>query len=147
MRIIPISESECKELLKRVSVGWMASSLNNQPYLVFVGFTFVSENNCLYLFSPVGQQIKWMRKDPKVCLQADEIGSHANWISVAVNGKYLELRQPKFTAERQRASQLLAKYSNSLSTPLTERHEVTDKEIEPVFSRINISSISGLRAM
>src|ERR1051325_11942428 len=134
MRIISISESECKELLKRVSVGRLASSSNNQPYVVPICFKFVPENNCFYLFSTVGQKIKWMRKNPKVCLEVDEIGSRSNWTSVVINGKYVELREPKFSAERQRALALLSEYGNWWRTPLAERREqLSDEEIEPVF--------------
>ena len=148
MRIVPLVATECKELLKRVSIGRLGSSLDNQPYVVPACFSYVEDKNCLYLFSTVGQKIKWMRKNPKVCLLADEIGSRANWISVVVNGTYLELKEPQFTAERQKALEYLSEYSNWWRTPLAERREqVSDQEIEPVFFRIDISSISGLRAI
>ena len=148
MRIIPIGEAECKELLKRVTVGRLGSSLNNQPYVVPICFSFIPEKNCLYLFSTVGQKIKWMRENPKVCLEVDEIASRANWTSVVVNGKYIELHEPKFSVERQKALQVLSEYSNWWRTPLAERREqVSDEEIEPVFFRIDVSSISGLQAV
>jgi nitroimidazol reductase NimA-like FMN-containing flavoprotein (pyridoxamine 5'-phosphate oxidase superfamily) len=148
MRIVPIDETECKELLKRVSIGRLGSSLDNQPYVVPICFSYIADKNCLYLFSTVGQKVKWMRKNPKVCLLADEIGNRANWSSVVVNGMYVELQEPKFTAERQKALEYLSEYSNWWRTPLAERREqVSDLEIEPVFFRIDISSISGLRAI
>jgi len=81
-------------------------------------------------------------------LQVDEIGSAANWTSVVINGTYVELKEPKFVAERQKALQHLSEFSNWWRTPLAERREqLSDEEIEPVFFRIDISSISGLRAM
>lgn len=148
MRIVPIAEGECKELLKRVKVGRLASSLKDQPYVVPICFSYIPDKNCLYLFSTVGQKIKWMRKNPKVCFQADEIGSRENWTSVIVNGTYVELKEPKFAAEKQKALQHLGEFSNWWRTPLAERREqLSDEEIEPVFFRIDISSISGLRAM
>ena len=148
MRIVPIDEKECIGLLKRASVGRLGSSLNDQPYVVPICFSYIPDKNCLYLFSTVGQKIKWMRKNPKVCLQVDEIGSRANWTSVLVNGKYVELKEPKFTAEKQAALKHLSEYSNWWRTPLAERREqVSDEEVEPVFFRIDIKSISGLRAM
>ena len=40
MRIIAISQEECSELLKRVSVGRLACSLDNQPDVVPVSFSY-----------------------------------------------------------------------------------------------------------
>jgi len=82
MRIVELSQDECKELLNRVSLGRLACSLENQPYVVPVCFAY--EPEYLYVFSTVGQKIEWMRQNPKVCLQADEIGSRSSWASVLV---------------------------------------------------------------
>ncbi len=49
MRISPISQNECSELLKRVSVGRLACSLDNQPYVVPVRFSYEPELH-LHLF-------------------------------------------------------------------------------------------------
>ena len=95
MRIIEISQHECSELLKRVSVGRLGCALDNQPYVVPVRFSY--EPDCIYIFSTVGQKIAWMRQNPKVCLQADEIGNSSNWLSVIVTGTYLELSVPRTT--------------------------------------------------
>ena len=147
MRIVSMSKTECKALLKRVMIGRLASSMNNQPYVVPICFSYIPRKNCLYLFSTVGQKIKWMRKNPKVCFQADEIGNRAIWASVVINGKYVELTEPKFAAEKQQAIEYLAQYSSWWRTPLVQRREKNkDQGIEPVFFRIDISSISGLRA-
>ena len=146
MRIVGVSHEECKELLSRVSVGRLACSLENQPYVVPVHFAY--EPEYLYVFSTLGQKIKWMRQNPKVCFQADEIGTHSNWTSVVVNGTYLELREPQYTAEKERARVRLEESSGWWRTPLAERREGTsDLSIQPVFFRIDIASMSGLRAI
>jgi len=146
MRIIATSKQECGELLKRVSIGRLACSLDNQPYVVPVAFSY--EPDRIYLFSTVGKKIQWMRKNPKVCLQADEIGIRSNWVSVIVTGTYSELREPEFTAQREHALEQLAQYSRYWQNPLAERREQTgDLSMEPVFFRINIGSMSGLRAI
>ena len=146
MRIIAISHQECSELLKRVSIGRLACSLDDQPYVVPVAFSY--EPDCIYIFSTFGKKIEWMRQNPKVCLQADEIGNRSNWISVIVTGTYVELREPQYTAEREHALEQLAQYSQWWRTPLAERREKTsDLSIEPVFFRIDIKSMSGLDAI
>jgi nitroimidazol reductase NimA-like FMN-containing flavoprotein (pyridoxamine 5'-phosphate oxidase superfamily) len=146
MRIVPIPQDECKELLKRVSFGHLACSLNDQPYVVPVGFAY--DGRDLYLFSTAGKKIDWMRQNPKICLQADEIGSRSNWSSVIVNGKFVELREPQYTEQKQYARERLAQYSDWWQTPMAERREqMSDLSIEPVFIRLEIEEMSGLRSV
>jgi nitroimidazol reductase NimA-like FMN-containing flavoprotein (pyridoxamine 5'-phosphate oxidase superfamily) len=146
MRIVAISQQECTELLTRVSVGRLACSLDDQPYVVPVVFSY--EPNSIYVFSTFGKKIEWMRHNPKVCLQADEIESRSTWLSVIVTGTYLELQRPEHTAQREHALEQLAQYSEWWRNPLAARREQTsDLSIEPVFFRIDIGSMSGRRAM
>lgn len=146
MRIIPVPQAECVELLQRISLGRLACSLNDQPYVVPVAFSYASD--AIYIFSTLGKKIKWMRQNPKVCLQADEIGTQSNWTSVIVTGTYLELSEPQYTAQREHALAQLAQNSAWWQNPLAERREQTsDLAMDPVFFRIDIASMSGLRAM
>ncbi len=109
MRIIPMTQQECSELLNRVNIGRLACSLDDQPYIVPVGFSY--EPDFIYVFSTLGKKIKWMRQNPKVCLQADEIASLSNWLSVIVTGTYVELREPEYTAQLEHALEQLKQYS------------------------------------
>jgi uncharacterized protein len=148
MRIIPLSQQECSELLQCVSIGRLACSLNDQPYVVPVAFSY--EPDCIYIFSTVGKKIEWMRKNPKVCLQADEIGNRSNWTSVIVTGTYLELNVPQYhTYQREHARERLAAQSSEWwRIPLSgARDRGLVSSIETVFFRIDIESISGLRAV
>jgi uncharacterized protein len=89
-----------------------------------------------------------MRQNPKVCLQADEIGNRSNWVSVVVTGTYLELHEVQYAEQREHAIELLAQYSQWWQNALAERREQTsDLSIETVFFRIDITSMSGLRGV
>jgi uncharacterized protein len=146
MRVIPISKEQCTELLERAYLGRLACSLDNQPYVVPVCFAYESDH--IFVFSTLGKKIRWMRQNPKVCLQVDEIVSRSNWTSVVVAGNYSELREPQYAAEQQHAIELLGQYSGWWQAPLAERREHTsDTSIETVFFRIDIESMSGLRAV
>lgn len=148
MRIVPISETECRELFKHVSLGRLGCSLDDQPYVVPIRFSYEQERNCFYVFSTLGKKIEWMRENPKVCLQTDEIGGGSNWTSVVVTGTYVELREPQYTAERQHAIERLHEHAQWWQNPIAERREqMSDVEVEPLFFRIDIGSISGLRAI
>jgi uncharacterized protein len=146
MRVVEISQQECGELLTRVSLGRLACSLDNQPYIVPVAFSY--EPGRVYIFSTLGKKIEWMRQNPKVCLQVDEMGNASSWSSVIVEGTYLELTEPRYTDQREYAREKLAQYSGWWQSPLAERREQTsDLAIKPVFFRIDIVSMSGLRAI
>lgn len=146
MRIVEISQDDCRKLLKRVPMGRLACSLENQPYIVPVCFAYEAER--LYVFSTAGKKIEWMRQNPKVCVQADEIGTRSNWTSVVVNGSYVELQEQQHAAEREHARERLAQFSEWWRNPIAQRREAAgDMEIEPVFFRIDIASMSGLRGM
>jgi uncharacterized protein len=146
MRIVQISEKECKELLGRISLGRLACSFNDQPYIVPVYFAY--EPECLLIFSTVGKKIHWMRQNPKVCVQIDEIGSRSNWTSVVVDGTYVELLEPQYSTEKERARERLGQSADWWLAPLAERREqIEDLSVQPVFFRVNIQSMSGLRGI
>jgi hypothetical protein len=143
MRIVPASDQDCQKLLERVSFGRLGCALDNQPYIVPVAFAY--EPGHIYVFSTTGKKIEWMRQNPKVCLQVDEIGSRSNWISVLVTGTYLELQEPQYTTEKEHARALLGDSAQWWAVAIAERREqMDDVSIQPVFFRIDIESISGL---
>ena len=145
MEINEMTGKECSALLERASLGRLGCSCENQPYVVPINFAY--EDGYLYAFSTFGQKVKWMRANPKVCVQMDEIQSQSEWGSVIVNGEYEELPEPQYTAERKRASSLLAKRYHWWLNALGERQmRIAENSIEPVFFRIRIQSVSGLSA-
>ena len=145
MEISELTTEECRSLLTRASVGRLGCSFENQPYVVPIYFAY--DTGYLYVFSTLGQKVKWMRLNPKVCVQTDEIQSEGQWSSVVVNGEYEELPEPQYAAERQQATALLAKRYHWWLNALGERQlRVGDKPIDPLFFRIRIESMSGLRA-
>ena len=145
MEISEMTTEECSLLLTLAAVGRLGCSFENQPYVVPIYFAY--ENGYIYVFSTLGQKVKWMRANPKVCVQADQIQSESEWASVVVNGEYEELPEPRYAAERQHASSLLAKRYHWWLNALGQRQlRVGDNSIDPLFFRIRIESMSGLRS-
>jgi hypothetical protein len=145
MEVNEMAAEECKVVLEHASLGRLGCSYENQPYVVPIYFAY--DSGYLYVFSTFGQKVKWMRANPKVCVQTDQAQNQSEWISVIVNGEYEELPGPQYTAERKHASSLLAKRSHWWLNALGERQmSVDDKSIEPLFFRVRIQSMSGLRA-
>jgi nitroimidazol reductase NimA-like FMN-containing flavoprotein (pyridoxamine 5'-phosphate oxidase superfamily) len=58
--------------------------------LNIVPIYFSYDAECLCCFSTLGQKIEWMRENPLVCVEADEIAAHDEWVSVVAVGHYLE---------------------------------------------------------
>jgi uncharacterized protein len=145
MEINEMAAGECTAVLEQASLGRLGCSYENQPYVVPIHFAY--DCGYLYVFSTFGQKVKWMRANPKVCVQTDQTQNQGEWISVIVNGQYEELLEPQYTDERKHASSLLAKRSHWWLNALGERRmRVGDISIEPLFFRIRIQSMSGLRA-
>lgn len=144
MRIDELHETECREILSRASSAHLGCSLNDQPYVVPVGMAY--EEDYIYVFSTMGQKIKWMRSNPKVCVQIDEFKSQSDWVSVIANGEYQELPEPQFEDERNHARKLLQQRHHWWLNAMAERRiRLRDEEIKPLFFRIHVSSLTGLR--
>jgi hypothetical protein len=145
MEINEMIAEECRAFLERASIGRLGCSFENQPYVVPIHFAY--DDGYLYVFSTLGQKVKWMRANPKVCVQMDDIQNQSQWASVIVNGEYEELAEPQHSAERNHASSLLAKHYHWWLNAMGERQmRVGDKAIEPLFFRIRVRSMTGLRA-
>jgi nitroimidazol reductase NimA-like FMN-containing flavoprotein (pyridoxamine 5'-phosphate oxidase superfamily) len=146
MVINKMSEKECAALLARASLGRLGCSLDNQPYVVPISFAY--EPNYIYVLSTFGQKIEWMRANPKVCVEVEEVASESEWVSVIANGRYQELPEPEYTAEREHARKLLEKRHRWWQNPLAERRLRSDDDlIDPLFFRIRTDSMTGLRAI
>ena len=144
MEVNEMAAEECKAVLEHASLGRLGCSYENQPYVVPIHFAY--DSGYLYVFSTLGQKVKWMRANPKVCVQTDQIENQGEWISVVVNGEYEELSEPQYSVERKHARSLLAKRYHWWLNALGERQmKVDDKAIEPLFFRVRIQSMSGLR--
>jgi len=143
MVINQMTEKECAALLARASLGRLGCSLDNQPYVVPIQFGY--EPGYIYVLSTFGQKIEWMRANPKVCVELDEVVNQSEWLSVIANGRYQELTEPQYGAELKRARKLLGKHHRWWQVPLAERQAFGEDLISPLFFRIHIDSMTGLR--
>lgn len=109
-----VREMTAQENVSVVSAGRMARlacSHDGQPYVVPIHYAFADRH--LYSFSMPGQKVEWMRSNPKVCVQVDDLSSARNWKSVVIYGAFEELADRIGTkVERERAWSLLEKHAN-----------------------------------
>jgi nitroimidazol reductase NimA-like FMN-containing flavoprotein (pyridoxamine 5'-phosphate oxidase superfamily) len=146
MLLEQMTENQCHAAFERASFGRLGISDDDQPYVVPVYFAY--EAGYVYILSTQGQKIESMRRNPKVCLEFDDIAGETEWISVIALGRYQELIEPQFSAERARARTLLERRPSWWQPAFAERELKAGRElIDPIFFRIHIDSISGLQAI
>jgi len=147
MLIREMNSQECRDLLTRLGSGRLGVARNNQPYVIPIYFVY--EPDRLYGFSTIGQKILWMRDNPLVCVEADEVLSHNNWASVVVFGRYEELSdKPECAALRLHAQCLLEKRAMWWQTGYAaSQARRGSKPAAPVFYCIHIEDISGHKSV
>ena len=91
MVIRVMSSKECLRVLARAKVARLACAHKNQPYVVPVNLAYDEASDCLYGFTTAGQKIEWMRANPQVCVEVDEVAAYDQWVSVIAFGRYEEL--------------------------------------------------------
>lgn len=146
MLIQELTKEECVEILTRLRFGRLGCAHDNQPYIVPIYFAY--DDSHLYTFSTVGQKIEWMRANPLVSVQADDIVDHYHWTSVIVQGRYEELLDsPEWNPERTRAYELLREQAMwwEPACVAPPRLVAAEKEI-PIYYGIHIDQVTGRRA-
>ena len=145
MLIHELGRDECREVLGRSTLGRLACSRFDQPYVVPIHFSFDSERNCIYAFSTVGQKIQWMRENSKVCLEIEEVTDKDRWTTVLAFGRYEEIHQsPEESEARQRAEQLFLQ-RREWWLPAAGKLEGRERA-DVVVYRIQIDRLTGRRA-
>lgn len=146
MIITRLRSRESRELLARLGFGRLACASNNRPYIVPIYFVYERER--LYCFSTLGQKITWMRENPLVCVEVDEVHSHDEWTSVIVLGRYIEIpNTPENHKGWETARSLIQKralwWQSGYSAAQVRRQR---GPTAPIFYCILIEQLSGLRA-
>jgi uncharacterized protein len=144
MLIRELDPVQCAEILTRSELGHLAVARHDQPYIVPIHFSFDADDKCLYAFSGVGQKIQWMRENPKVCVEIEDIGDKNNWTTVLVYGEYEELTTTDDAEARARALNLFRErpewwYPAAGRTDRRDHHAL-------LIYRIRIHRMSGRQA-
>ena len=143
MLIQEMTRQASLDLLARTHFGRLACAQANQPYVV--PFYFAYHQDFIYSFTTVGQKIDWMRSNPLVCVQADEVGSPQEWVSVIVFGRYEELPDtPEYERQRAVAHDLLQKKAMWWEPGYVKTiQHGTERPLVPVYYRIHVAQITG----
>lgn len=146
MVIHDMTPSECRELLERSHLGRLACAKADQPYITPIFYYYDAGQDSMFSFSTRGQKVDWMRGNPKVCVEVDEIVSQHNWRTVVVVGRYEEIDDS--AAGRVLRSMIQAKVEAQPEWWLPGAGKLAGGQEHhvPVMYRIRIDRVSGRRA-
>ena len=144
MVIHELAPADCAEVLSRTSVARLACCRMNQPYVVPVSFVYDPRQVCLFCFSSIGKKVEWMRANPSVCVEVEDLEDRFNWTTIVIFGRYSELTDaPEHRDQRHRALNLFSERSRWW---LPGAAGLSDSEHESVVVyRINIDQMTGRR--
>ncbi|CAN5650871.1 pyridoxamine 5'-phosphate oxidase family protein [soil metagenome] len=147
MIIKDLELEECRNVLAGKGVGRLACVRDGQPYVIPFHFAFDGQN-CLYAFSTFGQKIDWMRSNPLVCVEVEEIKQQNDWTTLVIFGSYEELIDtPQLAAERSFAFDLLSQRPMWWQPAyVAGTHRTVSEKADPIYFRIHISQMTGHRA-
>jgi len=145
MLIHELARQASLDVLASTHLGRLACAQSMQPYIVPIHFAY--QNNCLYCFSTPGQKIDWMRANPLVCVEADQM-RREQWTTVVVFGRYEELSDTAETrSERALALRLLQQVAAWWEPGTVKTTQGgTPPALDSIFFRINIAQITGRHA-
>ena len=136
---------EIDSLVRHQVIARLGCYADEKVYVVPVSYAY--DGDCFYLISKEGLKIDLMRKNPKVCLQIDNMQNMSNWQSVIIWGEFEELTE---TNERNYALQkLMSRITPMFSseifhiTPQWPFPEDQPERIQGVVYRIKITEMSG----
>jgi uncharacterized protein len=89
MFVEEMTKGECFGVLGRSRLGRLGCARDNQPYVVPIYFVY--QEPYLYGFTTPGQKVEWMRSNPLVCVELDEVEGNECWMSIVIFGHYEEL--------------------------------------------------------
>ena len=177
MFIQEMSESDCFNALTRARLARLACAHDNQPYIVPIYFVYEGPYlyGFLYGFTTPGQKVDWMRSNPLVCVELDDVVDSDQWMS-GFFGRYEELPElpgtPGWDQDQRRvhepsqpmvhppsvsstpgqqarlhAHELLQQHAEWWEPGCTSRtHRNPDQPLTTIFYRIGIDRITGRRA-
>ena len=101
---------------------------------------------CLFSFSTPGQKIDWMRENPKVCVEVDEMVDQFNWTSVLAFGRYEEIRDTRQDEDLRRQANALFQQRTAWWLPALGKLASAEEHHSSIVYRILIDKLTGRQA-
>lgn len=108
-----LSPEQIEEILKRNVFGHLGCNDGFNTYVYPINFLY--DGHFIICHSQMGDKIKVMQQNNRVCLQIDEIKNDLNWKSVMIQGEYQEI-----TGEHNRYYAMKALVEHMLQVKISE---------------------------
>src|SRR5687768_5884955 len=139
LEIQDLSESEITEILARVGYGHLACSRDDRPYVVPIQYVY--EDGEIFIYTTEGKKFDIISRNPKVCLQVEEVINNMQWQSVIVDGVAEQLTSGN---EQDRSLKLILRDNPTLTPAVSIRWlDSWVRENREVIYRITIKETSG----
>ncbi|CDM65996.1 pyridoxamine 5'-phosphate oxidase family protein [Pyrinomonas methylaliphatogenes] len=136
--IVPLSDEEARELLRRNKLARLGCITDKWPYVVPVNYIY--DDGAVYLHSLPGMKINALRARPEACLQVDEIEDDRRWRSVIAFGHYEEIKDSRRSFY---LNELLRHFP--WLTPVESRIAFDAEPVPVIIFRIRIEELTGLK--
>jgi uncharacterized protein len=142
VRVYELSPQECVDVLGRAQIARLACTRGDEPYVVPIYIAF--DGRDLYGFSTLGQKIVWLRANPRVCIEVEEVSEQREWTTVLAFGRYQELSRPHEDAAGLATAEALLARRPAFSLPGAAKVG-TQEHGTPVLYRVVVNRMTGRR--
>jgi len=136
MNIGKLKLSDALTILHESTFGYLGCISNGDPYVLPINYYFDGKH--IFSHSLPGLKIEAMRKNPRVCIQVNQIKDPYHWRSAIAYGLYEEIADPQII---QAAMGELYKHIEQL-TPVESKMIGTSEKM--VVYRIRLTEITGV---
>jgi len=131
-------EEQALQLLARHQLGRLGCVTEDGPYVVPINYDY--SDGSVYSHSLPGVKISALRRDPRACLQVDEIDNDILWRSVLAFGSYEEIVKP--TERSETLNRLLQHFP--MLTPVESALADDGDALGVIIFKIRIQRITGI---
>jgi nitroimidazol reductase NimA-like FMN-containing flavoprotein (pyridoxamine 5'-phosphate oxidase superfamily) len=138
-----LGNEQINEMLARLDYGHLACCVDNEPYVVPIHYAYKS--GYIYIYTTQGKKTEALKRNPRVCLQIEEVRNNQDWESAIIYGEAQELTDE---IERSDAVEAVAALNPTL-TPAVSIHWMDNwvrENIEVVYKMTPLE-MTGRRAI
>jgi nitroimidazol reductase NimA-like FMN-containing flavoprotein (pyridoxamine 5'-phosphate oxidase superfamily) len=114
LKVEDMTPDEMAALLRRESFGHLGCARDGRPYVVPMNYAYDGQD--LFFFTTAGMKTQFIKANPQVCLQVEEVLDSTHWRSVMVIGHAEALTKAEDT---QRAMKLITERNPSLTPAIS----------------------------
>lgn len=139
LKVEDMPPAEMHALLQRESFGHLGCAREDRPYVVPINYAYDGKD--LYFFTTHGMKTRYIKANPQVCLQVEEIKDARHWRSVMVVGRATEITSPE---ESERAMKLITERNPELTPAISATQvDAIGRAVEIALYRVTPEIIDG----